>query len=323
MSLLHNKLRPKKLDDYVINKEFALKIKNYVNSGEFLNIVISGVNGCGKYTLAQTILNEYYGEQIYNKKTNTFKLKIGTNIKSLDILQSNYHFEIFINQYLFNDKTTLLLIIKNIIKSFNVKTNSFNVIIIKSLDFLNETIISSFKSLMQEYIDTCRFIFICNSNSKINLIRSFVLVIKIPTPKNDEIIEYLKTQKINIKNKMKLIKSVNGNLNKLYCLLYNNTDKLIIDEYLEKFITLLNTNNIKSITNLKEHMYNYICKNFNKQLIYLYIVDYYLKKENISNEIKSKIIEISCKFQHRQINSYREIIHLEAYLVNIFNILHF
>ena len=121
MSLILSKFTPKNLDSYVLNKDLALKIKKYVKSGELLNTLISGPEGCGKYTLAMNILNEYYGNSIYKKKTTFFKLKIGTNVKSLEIVYSNYHYEIFINQYLFNDKTTLLMLIKNIMVKYRLK----------------------------------------------------------------------------------------------------------------------------------------------------------------------------------------------------------
>ena len=75
-------------------------------------------------------------------------IKIGTNVKSIDIVHSNYHYEIFINQYLFNDKATLLMLIKSIIGNYNVQTNSYNIILLKSIDYINDNIIKLFKSLL-------------------------------------------------------------------------------------------------------------------------------------------------------------------------------
>jgi DNA polymerase III delta prime subunit len=322
MSLLLDKVRPLSLDDFIINREIALKLKKYIHSGELLNTLISGRDGCGKYTLALAILNEYYGMGIYKKSTTNFKLKVGTNIKSIDVLYSNYHYEIFINQYLFNDKITLLMLIKNIIETYNINTNSYNIILIKSLNFVSNNTITLFKSLMQEYVDTCRFIFICNKNSKINILKPFILHIKIPPFNKKNIITFLKSKSIHIKDKNSIIETTKGNLNKLFCLLETNQDKILIDEYLEKFINILNTKGIKTIDKIREHLYNYICKNFNKQLIYLTIIDHYIKLDSFDNDKKREIIKISAKFQHRQAISYREIIHLEAYLVNIFKIIH-
>lgn len=322
MSLLLDKIRPMCLDDYKLNRDLALKIKRYVHSGELLNTLISGRDGCGKYTLALAILNEYYGKGIYKKSTTIFKLKVGTNIKSIEVLYSNYHYEIFINQYLFNNKTTLLILIKNIIETYNINTNSYNVILIKSLNYIDNNSIILFKSLMQEYINTCRFIFICNKNSKINILKSFILHIKIPPYDKKDIIDFLKTKSIKIKNNNTIIETTNGNLNKLFCLLENNKEKILIDEYLEEFINILKIKGIKTIDKLKDHLYKYICNNFNKEFIYLKIINYYIKLNSLDDNKKREIIEISAKFQHRQVISYREIIHLEAYLINIFKIIH-
>lgn len=321
MSLIINKFTPNKLDNYILNKELAIKIKKYVNNGELLNTLISGPEGCGKYTLAMNILNEYYGDGVYKKKNNFFKLKVGTNVKSLEIVYSNYHYEIFINQYLFNDKTTLLMLIKDIIESYNINTNSFNVIVIKSLGFIINSSITIFKSLMEEYYDTCRFIFICNKTNKINIIKSYIFHIKMPKLENHAIISFFKNKNINIDNQ--LLNNIDGNLNKLNCLLQSNKDKLIIDEYLDKFITILNVKDIKMIEKLREHLYNYICKNFNKHLIYHKILDYFIKSDKIDDTKKHKLISLSAKFQHRQVVSYREIIHIEAYLMNVFKTIHY
>lgn len=324
MSLVGDKIKPKYFEEFIINRKLALKLKKYASAKDFLNILIYGGNGYGKYTLSLALLNEFYGKDIYKRKSTNFKIKIGTNIKSIDVVHSNYHYEIFINHYLFNDKATLLMLIKSIIGNYNVKTNSYNIILLKSIDYINDNIIKLFKSLMEVYIDTCRFIFICKNNSKLSILKSNILYINIPKPEKSDIIKCLKDNSIEFDKN--IIKN-EYNLNKLWCIINSNiyginSEKMLNEKYLDKFITILNTPGLKTIDKLKTHLYDYICKNFNKVLIYHTIIDYYIYNSKISNLVKGKIIELSATFQHRQAISYREIIHLEAYLINIFNVIH-
>ena len=323
MSLLIDKYNPKSFNDFIINKKIAKKLKIYSKGGTFLNKIIVGGTSVGKYTLAMGLLNEYFGPDVYKKKSVEYKLKIGTNTKEFNITQSSYHFEIFINNYLFNNRVSLIKLLNIIAENKNIKTNSYNIILIKNVEDVPNSIIPCLKNIMETNIDTCRFIFISKNISKFRKIKSMLFVIRVPKVSYDDIKEFLDYNKI--KYNKEYLHDNNFNLTKLLLsielkTLTKRNYKYSIDIELDKFIKILNKKDINEATKLREHIYNYISKNLCKTLIFNHVCNYYIKSD-LDDNVKLKIVETSSKFQNRLVNSYREIIHIEAYLITILNLL--
>ncbi len=323
MSLLIDKYNPKSFNNFIINKKIAEKLKIYSKSGTFLNKIIVGGTRVGKYTIAMALLNEYFGDDVYKKKNVEYKLKIGTNTKEFIITQSSYHFEIFINNYLFNDRISLIKLLNIIAENKNIKTDSYYIILIKNIDEISSSIIPCLKNIMETNIDTCRFIFISKNISKFRKIMAMLFVIRVPKISHNEIKEFLEYNKI--KYNKEYLHENNFNLTKLLLsielkTLTKRNYKYSIDCELEIFIKILNKKDINEATKLREHIYNYISKNLCKNLIFNHVCNHYIKSD-LDDNIKFKIIKASAKFQNRLVNSYRELIHIEAYLINILNIL--
>lgn len=335
MSLLIDKYKPKNFNEFIINKKIANKILKLIDRECFLNIIFYGIKGTGKYTLAMCLLNEYFGTDIYNKKNTIYKVKIGNNIKEISVVHSNYHFEIFVNNYLFNDKITIVNLLNQIIDNLNIQTNTYNIILIKNIDNISKANLKYFSTVLQRYSNTCRFIFISNNISKLQEIVYYLIPIRVPKAEKEEIYEFLEYNNINIQN----LENLNGdfinnksyfyniyNLNYLFSMIEmsNLNKKYKIQKLieLEKFIKILEKKKIECILELRNQIYNYCSFNYDKNDIFRFIIEYYLDpKSNINNIQKQKIIEKSAEFQHLMCESYREIIHLEAYLVNVLNIL--
>lgn len=321
MSLLLDKYKPNAFDDFIVNKNIAHKLKLYCKSGMFLNKIIVGGNSVGKYTIAMAILNEYFGPDVYKKKNVEYKLKIGTNTKEFTITQSSYHFEIFINNYLFNDRISLIKLLNILTEYKNIKTNSYNVILIKNIDQVSHSVIPSLKNLMETNIDTCRFIFISRNNSKFRKILPMLYVIRVPKIETHEIIDFLNKKQIkynkdNIKDNNLIRILLNIELKNIT----NKNYKYSIDTEMEQIIKLLNKKDTNQFIKIREHIYTYISKNFSKDALFSYICNYYIKSD-INDNSKFKIIELSALFERRLANSYREMIHIEGYLMNILNVL--
>lgn len=331
MSLLIDTNTPLKFSDFIINKKLADKLKIKNKNQTFLNTFISGLSGSGKYTLAMALLNEYYGEEVYNKKESIFKLKIGTNIKEISIKHSHYHYEIFINNYLFNDKTSLILLLQQISENINIKTKSYNIILLKNIETIPTSCLYSLKNIIETNFDSCRFILVSTSTYKFTKIRHLFLNIRIPNPNKDEIKLFIEKNNLNIANIDQYLKNhinkITGtnNLSKLFTslemqLINKKKYRCPLEVEINSIINILNKKDISSILKLREQLYKYNCQNFNKNLIFSYVCNYYTSS-NIENNKKRKIIELSAKYQHRLVNSYRELIHLEAYLINVLNVL--
>ena len=65
MLLIKDKYVPRSLSDYKINS-FLKKYRNMFTKDNFGNTIIHGCKGAGKYNFSLCILNELYGDKIYN-----------------------------------------------------------------------------------------------------------------------------------------------------------------------------------------------------------------------------------------------------------------
>ena len=76
----------------------------------------------------------------------------------------------------------------------------------------------------------------------------------------------------------------------------------------------------KNINDLKELSYNIKNSVLNYPELQKRLIKYYLQS-NISNEKKGKIIKASADNNYLMINCYKDIIYIEHYLLEIYNII--
>ena len=112
-------------DDFVLNKSIIKKVKNYFNDKCIYNTFLYGPSDNGKFTIIRSILHFIYGDAIYNLKDVNMKINVNGTSKEVKIKCSNFHYEIYLNNYLFNDRISLSIVIKNI--SENINVNNFNI----------------------------------------------------------------------------------------------------------------------------------------------------------------------------------------------------
>lgn len=133
------KYRPQKLDEYVFHDDnLKKKIKSIIQSGDLPHLLLSGVQGLGKTSLSQVILNE---------------LDIDRN----DILRINASDETGVDAM--RDK----------IKSFaqTYPNGKFKVVQLEECDYLTHNSQATLRAMMEDYSDNCRFIGTCNHENKI------------------------------------------------------------------------------------------------------------------------------------------------------------
>ena len=80
-----------------------------------------------------------------------------------------------------------------------------------------------------------------------------------------------------------------------------------------KFIKLLTNNKINNILKIRELLYTIMSKNYDLKIICLNILKQIL---NSKSDNKKEIIELYTKFDNKN-NSFKNIIHIEALLINI------
>lgn len=326
--LLKDKYTPKTFEEFKIHKNLVKKIKS-ITSYEIPNMILHGPQGSGKYTLALNLLSEIYGIDIYNKKKTTITIKINNNNKDLKLIYSNFHYEIGINKYLFNDKLSILKLIEHISNNKNVMTNSYNIIIIRNADCLCSESLKSLKRRLEALYTNFRLIITCQNSSKLrNVFGGQFIYCNIPSPDNTSLfnfIEYItKKEKININtdNINELINQSN-NLNKLLLTLEYSviTGKYIkyndpIKREIKELVKLMFSNNIHMISKIKQKIYTLTSQNINITYIIKEIIQN-INKSKLDENSKKEILELCCKYNQKISNSYKEVIHLEALVFNI------
>jgi DNA polymerase III delta prime subunit len=206
------KYQPIYLKDFEMSEEILLLIRTMINI-DMLNILFIGDSGCGKTSLINTIIREYYGDVNINILNNN-------NILSINSLK-----EQGISYY------------RNEVKTF-CQTSCFipgkkKILILDDLDMINEQSQQVFRNCIDKYSNNVHFISSCiNTQKVIESIQSRMTIIKIKTP--------------SIENLIKIVKNICINENiqmtpetELFIISISNYSVRIIINYLE-YLNLLN-----------------------------------------------------------------------------------
>tara|TARA_Y100000590_G_scaffold343714_2_gene392828 strand:- start:28909 stop:29919 length:1011 start_codon:yes stop_codon:yes gene_type:complete len=324
-----DKYQIKTYDEFYLNKNILPKIKNYFKDDNIFNSVLFGPNDNGKYTIAKSILYDIYGDDIYNIKETFIKINVNGTYKEIKVYSSIYHYEIYLNNYLLNDRISLSMILSSIAQNMNINTLSYNIIIIKNAQYLSMEIISIVKDISEKYSNSIRFILTTNNISKLNNVLTNFFYLRIPKDTNEIFVNYFKhiveEEDINIKDK-ELIEIINNKKGIKSILLalenihlskkYDNIIKNEMDIWLQDVFNIIIGKKKLDIDKLRELIYNIITKNIDKIIIYHYLLDKILSL-NLLAEDKNEVIKIIAKYEHRSRISYKDIIHLEALIINL------
>lgn len=336
MSLLRDTYFPKNFKDFKVHKENVIKYKNFVSDKEIFNTIFYGPKGSGKYTILMNMLIEVLGESVLKKKNTKFNItKSCGNSKEFTILESTYHFEININKYLFNDRISLVNLINQLIQTKDINTYKYKIIVIRNLHYLKADVINFFSSVTEKYCDNCRFLMTSsNSMTYINkILMGRFMMIKVPSPSIEELFifsqEILNSCKCNITDSQinNIINYSDRNLNKLLLYLQFNCEnkkyfkyKNTLELYCEHIYKLIKKKKIENLIKVREFAYDLITKNINITSFIIELVKFFNKQE-IEVEKKIEIVSWGSIFQSRLSKSYKEIIHLEAFIFKIIEIL--
>ena len=324
------------------NNEFEKIITNLDRGiwkfANFQHLVVYGKPGSGKDFLVNKLLEEIYGKE--NIELNEVEYLIngyGNSKTKVNIKQSKFHIIIEPNSNGF-DKYLIQEIIQNYAKTelLNILKYKrlFKIVVINKIDNLSNTAQASLRRTMENYADTCKFIFICDQLSKmIEPLRSRCIEIRVPLPNNEQIINTLlnisQMEQIDLteNNLMYILKNCNQKiynaiwlleLQKNGCVYKNNKDELI-NKQVEMIVNKKNYNSKKIYIVLKK------CR----EIFYLLSITNIVTNEIISDimkklllcfddiNLKSHIIEITSIFELRKSQGTRHIECFEAYLIRL------
>ena len=284
------KYQPLLLDDFEYEDELLLLIRTLLKMDN-LNIIFIGDSGCGKTSLINVIIREYYGKEPQNDN-----ILIINSLKDQGITYYRNDVKIFC-------QTSSSIIGKK------------KILILDDIDNINEQSQQVFRNCIDKYSHNVQFISSCNNSQKvIDSIQSRLSVIKIKALHHTNLIKII--NKISEKENILL----DDECKKFILSISNNSIKILIN-YLEKLklinlpitlelvsdvctnITFKDFENFTKYCKFEKNVVNavqLIYKLFDKGYSVMDILDsYYLfvKTTNILTEDeKYKIIPIICKY---------------------------
>ena len=284
------KYQPLLLDDFEYEDELLLLIRTLLKMDN-LNIIFIGDSGCGKTSLINVIIREYYGKEPQNDN-----ILIINSLKDQGITYYRNDVKIFC-------QTSSSIIGKK------------KILILDDIDNINEQSQQVFRNCIDKYSHNVHFISSCNNSQKvIDSIQSRLTVIKIKALHHTNLIKII--NKISDKENILL----DDECKKFILSISNNSIKILIN-YLEKLklinlpITLELVSDVCTNITFKDFEYftkyckfeknivnavQLIYKLFDKGYSVMDILDSYflfVKTTTILTEDeKYKIIPIICKY---------------------------
>ena len=314
-TLFINKFQPLYLNDFEFSEEMVYLLNTLIDMNS-LNILLIGDMGCGKTSILNAIIREYYKEQNLNNYSD-------------NVLHINSLKEQGINYYR-ND-------VKTFCQTCSTIKNKKKIVVLDDIDLINEQSQQVFRNCIDKFSNNVHFISSCSNKQKvIDSLQSRFTIIKIkPLQRNN-------LNKIMKKIKLRENIEINEDAENFLLNVCNNTVKILIN-YMEKFkllnmpITLELANNVctninfysfKQYTehlknnNLKEAI-NIIYAIYDKGYSVMDILDNYFLYIKISDILseneKYKITPFICKYITVFHNIHEDEIELALFTNNLIN----
>jgi len=324
------------------NKELLIELNEINNRNwqysNFMHLIIYGNIGGGKEFLVNKLLEKIFGNSGIELKDVEYTVTGYSNTKTkIMIKQSKHHIIIEPNTNGF-DKYLIQDIIQDYAKSelLNILKNRklFKIVVINKIDNLSYYAQASLRRTMEKYSNTCKFILISDQLSKIiEPLRSRCLLIRVPLPTNEQILETI----LRISNKenitvplIKLKDIINKSENNInhaiwllemykYNIEYTKNWEIIIDSIVENINNFKIINNKKLLVllkNIRDQFYILFITNIQTQMIIRKIMIKLLDLNNNLN-LKFNIIDITSKQEELLSQGTRHIIHFENYIIKL------
>jgi replication factor C subunit 3/5 len=328
------------------HKDIFKKLEKISKDDSLPHIIFYGNPGTGKKTLINIFLEMIFDNSIYKLDDSKYTImSSGNNESDVIIKQSDHHIIIEPNNTNF-DRYLIQEIVKEYAKKYPLcifeKSRKFKAVQINYLDNLSYYAQTSLRRTIEKYSKTCRFIMWCYSLSKvIEPLRSRCLCIHIPTQTDEQLYKWMYNicylEKIKIKSSIinSILAESNGNLKsilwKLDLYRYNNKIYNSYEEGINRIVNeIISIKNNKiinyaypiNIPKIREYIYKMYVTNISLNIIIKDILkNILILNKDINNKQINDIINSASEFEYRLSKKRRDIIHLEAFVINIIFIL--
>jgi len=343
-----DKYAPKHNYEFVYHLDLLKKLEETSKKTNIHHMIFYGLPESGRRTLIMNLLENIFDPSVHNLTTGEFSVpSAGTGGKTIVLLkQSNHHIVIEPTGTNF-DKHIISHVVKSYVRMLPLmvfkSSKPFKVVLINNADKLTVQAQTALRRTMEIYSKTCKFILWCTKfSSIIEPIKSRCLPIRVPVPTDQEILNVLII--VAHKEKMKLssdeyydiIKHSSGRIKTaLWRLQIHKTTDLIgetdpnneIDTkttyeiIIKKIVNILKKPKLKNLDKIKEMMYEIIITNLQPTQIIISLMEHVLDLDLTEEELNN-VIKFSATYEHRALIGRRIIIQLEAFIINLFNLLH-
>jgi replication factor C small subunit len=191
------KYRPSKLDEVIGQKPIVQRLKAFVNSQNFPNMIFSGTAGIGKTTCAIAMAHELYG----NRMNEAFMELNASDTRGIDVVRGR---------------------VKEFARTLAISGDVLKIIFLDEADALTSEAQHALRRTMERYAGSTRFILSANYASKIiEPIQSRCVVLRFRQLNEEDMREYIQRiiknegLKLNDKAMEALIYVGDGDLRKL------------------------------------------------------------------------------------------------------------
>jgi len=307
-----------------------------------------GIPGSGKKTRALLFLREKFGPSVMRVKKKEVSFKYSNKVIDIQLLYSNYHYQIDPSIHGVYDRGIIQDLVKKIMQLqlgiTDMSHGSHKVIVVENADRLTQEAQQSLRRTLELYVKSCRFIFLVgNEGNMIEPLQSRCLKLRVPAPTLKDIRGILEniadSENINISEKSLeyLIKYSDKNLNTLINQLQilnlklpeklANPNGISVEEisdihaHIKMMIDKIFTgSNLSILTEARQYIYdllvNCVCPT---EIVKLIFEEILTRIPDSGFKYKYEIIKIAKKYDHTIRLGSKPIYHIEAMVVHLFN----
>lgn len=331
-------------NDIQFNQNVAQKLIACSKVNDIPHLIIKGFEGCGRKTFANLYIKSKYNITNFHTKYQTISIKYASKIIKLQMLYSDFHYQIDPSIHGVYDRTIVQSFIKDILQTKPISKIPYHIIIITNADHLTIEAQQSLRRTLEKNINNSRFIFIVDQES--TLIESLVsrcIQIRLSSPNNNQICTILESicqnEKIPFQKKQleQIVHYSRRNLTKAMNMLQYisliHPKKLSLDVVInfneinvnEKHLLDLGNHLIiaktpQDILQLRSLIHDLLVQCIKPVVILKYLFEIvleHLEKNHVTEEKKYQLVQILSKYESTLKQGNKPIYHLEAASISI------